>query len=1232
MWQRLIRWASGGVMVAFLFAAEGPLLSSPEQSKLRPLGAPYKEVHPGLKKGNVPSKARGMSLIPAQKGRRGRRVSPQHIAPPSNKPAPLTSLRGWEGRPPSTKQVGRRSVRPVVTKVAQPPRRPFDKESYLREHPPVPVQRPENSRIRAIQSLDGNSGIPPAVPEWMSDVPIAPSSERNWAPALTTDINGNWYMAFEVEDDPLYGDYILIYYSTDNGATWIFLGGFYYDAPDTGLYEPAIAATDEFVVVVFTLASPGGADVWGVALDLQGAWSAFPIDADPGEFEFNPAIATDVYDWPGSPWFQVVWSSDGAIWTATLNSDASAFVNNPHEVFPPGQNPLARPEIDYAETAGDFYMTFGEAPLDLYNFWYTGAYWVTRTEDYGDTWDPLTEVDPGFQGDDRNADVAAYGLYAMVVFEDYANAGIYESHTTDGGATWVGAYGVPSSFPPSYLFNPYPRVTASDCSFEASWFETDANGANYRLFHAFTPFDHLGTWSPVQPISDQWLTNFGLVHDLWWNPWPPMLDIGGDVGSAFSLPTDTTEENFDIYFDRNPVQCEVAAFPCPYFSEWEIDTSLSEDFDGDSCWDIVEFCFDIDVDTLDTVWVWLWLEVYFGTDTAYFYTSPFPIFDAQPDTICLGFPSFLLSLEECDSVDFAWYLIEDEADTVCDSVFFYDVPIDQPECCPVFFDGWIDYWVDEDQDSCYEWVEFCFDPDVFVSDTCWAWMLVEAVAGPDTFYFVTDSFPVYDFEYDTLCWGLDYQMFEFDTCTDVDFTWYIFPTSAGYLPNYDPDGWCDTWEFLDIPIEGIGGPPGVCDTLDLQDGIMPPGGSGFKDIVLISHEWVSGIQTTVHYDPAVCVIDSFTLTPNMPPTFQINYNIHPTGDSATVLVYSLAGDSLAPGILPVIRVWQSANPSAVFGDSAYEFLTGSVLADPRANTLCVEGLGGWCVIGCEIGDVNGDGQINVADVVRLVNIILGIPPQPTPVELCAADCNGDGQINVADVVCLVNLILGPGPTKTGELEPGIQAEGTALVALDRDGDRYFVRVSTDLPAAGLQFALQKETGVEIGEVQLAENLGDFRVATHDLGQEYRVVIYSLSGARIPEGVRRVLSFRASGKVELVQAVVADPYAREMEVSIQTGRDLSLPMRVAFYEPVPNPAAGEVTLAFDLPEADRVSLRVYDARGRLVRELVSGVVEAGRHRLRWDLRDERGRKVSRGVYFLTFESSGYRQTRKLLITR
>ena len=57
----------------------------------------------------------------------------------------------------------------------------------------------------------------------------------------------------------------------------------------------------------------------------------------------------------------------------------------------------------------------------------------------------------------------------------------------------------------------------------------------------------------------------------------------------------------------------------------------------------------------------------------------------------------------------------------------------------------------------------------------------------------------------------------------------------------------------------------------------------------------------------------------------------------------------------------------------------------------------------QVGDVNKDGSITIADVTALVNIILG---KTTDYDLRLTDVNTDGSVTIADVTKLVNKILG----------------------------------------------------------------------------------------------------------------------------------------------------------------------------------------------------------------------------------
>lgn len=65
---------------------------------------------------------------------------------------------------------------------------------------------------------------------------------------------------------------------------------------------------------------------------------------------------------------------------------------------------------------------------------------------------------------------------------------------------------------------------------------------------------------------------------------------------------------------------------------------------------------------------------------------------------------------------------------------------------------------------------------------------------------------------------------------------------------------------------------------------------------------------------------------------------------------------------------------------------------------------------------------------------------------------------------------------------------------------------------------------------------------------------------------------------------------------------------------PNPFNPRTTVAFSLPAAGPVELRVYDIEGRLVSTLIDHALDAGHHEVHWEGRDDRGRSVASGVFF------------------
>ena len=103
-----------------------------------------------------------------------------------------------------------------------------------------------------------------------------------------------------------------------------------------------------------------------------------------------------------------------------------------------------------------------------------------------------------------------------------------------------------------------------------------------------------------------------------------------------------------------------------------------------------------------------------------------------------------------------------------------------------------------------------------------------------------------------------------------------------------------------------------------------------------------------------------------------------------------------------------------FSEECYDNATLYVPDEPEGTKELYEEATGWenffpristiTVIVKLLGDVNGDGIVDVVDVVALIDYVLGNNPQPFDAE--AADMNGDKLIDVQDVVALIDKVLG----------------------------------------------------------------------------------------------------------------------------------------------------------------------------------------------------------------------------------
>ncbi len=94
----------------------------------------------------------------------------------------------------------------------------------------------------------------------------------------------------------------------------------------------------------------------------------------------------------------------------------------------------------------------------------------------------------------------------------------------------------------------------------------------------------------------------------------------------------------------------------------------------------------------------------------------------------------------------------------------------------------------------------------------------------------------------------------------------------------------------------------------------------------------------------------------------------------------------------------------------------------------------------------------------------------------------------------------------------------------------------------------------------------------------------------------------------------------------------LPETFTVQAPAPNPFRDRTTLEYALPEAQDVTVAVFDLLGRRVQTLVDGRQEAGTHRVSWEGTGRSQRQLASGTYFLRVSTDEKQHVEKVVLVR
>jgi len=100
-------------------------------------------------------------------------------------------------------------------------------------------------------------------------------------------------------------------------------------------------------------------------------------------------------------------------------------------------------------------------------------------------------------------------------------------------------------------------------------------------------------------------------------------------------------------------------------------------------------------------------------------------------------------------------------------------------------------------------------------------------------------------------------------------------------------------------------------------------------------------------------------------------------------------------------------------------------------------------------------------------------------------------------------------------------------------------------------------------------------------------------------------------------------------AVMNDEDKTDKVRISNY---PNPFSNSTTISFSISESQKVSLKIYDMAGRLIKTIADAQMQTGTHQLIWNARDEKGNAVSTGNYLLKMQAGNYEETKKISVIR
>lgn len=297
------------------------------------------------------------------------------------------------------------------------------------------------------------------------------------------------------------------------------------------------------------------------------------------------------------------------------------------------------------------------------------------------------------------------------------------------------------------------------------------------------------------------------------------------------------------------------------------------------------------------------------------------------------------------------------------------------------------------------------------------------------------------------------------------------------------------------------------------------------------------------------------------------------------------------------------------------------------------------------GDVNGDGCLDILDIIMVVDHIIGkdsldadaflradiapwIPGSPEPAP--------DGLVNVLDLAVLQNIIL-----------TGIYPNGTPINSCSYSGglpkfsgdDKY--QATFYINPNGITIYLNTEADIRGAQLEFGNVISNPNNMTINtgLGQGYfqkvnsllRVLLYDRNGEKVIKSGKNYLAnlpfnIPVPEDITIEKIHLVDVNRQRIpnsSIEIIYGDPPSVPFDYVLYQNYPNPFNASTTIQYSLPVESKVTLKIFDVLGNEISSVLNEEKNAGLHSVKYDTFN-----LASGVYFYNFTAFPIKESDKV----